>query len=52
MEPPVNSLKQWFSKWASSPPWGRFWGARRRTKQRGDRGQNNTMRVKTLNHYH
>jgi len=27
-------LKQWFSKWVESPPWGRFWRKRGRTKQR------------------
>jgi len=30
--------KQCFSKWVESPPWGRFWWARGRKKQRGDRG--------------
>jgi len=32
-------LHQWFSKWADSPPWGQFWEARGRTKQRGDRAE-------------
>ena len=36
----LYQLNQWFSKWAESSPWGRFWGARAR-KTRG---------VKTLNH--
>jgi len=29
------TLKQWFSKWAKSPPWGRLWRARLGTKQQG-----------------
>jgi len=36
-----NTLTQWLSTWAESPPWGRFWGAR---------GQNNTKGAKMLNH--
>jgi len=31
--PSTMDLGQWFSKRAESPPWGRFWGARWRTKQ-------------------
>jgi len=32
------TVDQCFSKWAESPPWGRFWMARGRKIQIGDRG--------------
>jgi len=32
----IDASNQWFSKWVESPLWGRFWEARRRTKQRGE----------------
>jgi len=38
------SLYQWFSKWAESPSLGRFWGTRKRTKQRGQQGGETTQR--------
>jgi len=45
-----ETIDQCFSKWAESPPWGRFWMARGRKNKGGDRGRSNTKGAKMLNH--
>jgi len=51
---PLFSLDQWFSNWAESLPWWRFWGVQRRKNKQQTKGvieeKINTKGVKNLNH--
>jgi len=45
----TQNLHQCFSKWAESPPWGRFLCARGRKNKGGDRGAKKHKGAKVLN---